>query len=643
MHRRGSGTLLRGPAYAVVCVRRGDYEPLGQMLQDSYYASCLQQLDPSLPVAFVGDDQAYLATLAEHTRQAGARDLRQAASVADDPAVHDFWVIAAATSVAMANSTFCWWATSVGDQCHGTQGRAVLFPEGWLRGHGEALHSVCLGRRGRVVTGAACETRRIERLSCTSRTADLAAAVGPGHPGTQRRRDDRASARRARRTTLSTTVRAGRRRQHVHGRHGRHEPRVPSKGGLGGRSSRPTPSRPRGTARNHGVAATTAPLLLFCDPDNRVGPGWVAAMVATLDHAEIVGGWLRPDAGNARDGCGSHPATPGRRESVSPSSTAGCGSHRPPASDAAAAAPSRRRAASPIVRAAKIWNSRSPFPGRRASGCHRARRLRLFCRQTAAGFVRQQRADHRANAANLALAGRLPATGATHGPWQLARAMASYAHREHIWHPRFHALLVQLEWVRRQAAPWSGCRRCNPDPDHAEAMLPPSAPLLGGLLFDVSMEAWPIGSSEIRPTHMCWLAESSACARRAHLSPCSGQVTGSRQLPRRSQRVRQVRWWCSMNTPTALAERNLARHRRRVPAVLTGDPARFVATAPEQHGQGIVHTFCVHSLGSRERALLTDLVVAQPAASIIVNLTAHGGSPPAQRLPEDAPNRWCSS
>lgn len=136
----GFRTLLQGPAYAVVCVRRGDYEPLGQMLQDSYYARCLQQLDPSLPVAFVGDDQAYLATLAEHTRQAG-RVIFDAASVADDPAVHDFWVIAAATSVAMANSTFCWWATSVGDQCRSTQGRAVLFPEGWLRGHGEALRA----------------------------------------------------------------------------------------------------------------------------------------------------------------------------------------------------------------------------------------------------------------------------------------------------------------------------------------------------------------------------------------------------------------------------------------------------------------------------------------------------------------------
>jgi hypothetical protein len=130
--------LMRRPAYAVVCVRRGDYEPLGQMLPDSYYARCLQQLDPALPVAFVGDDQTYLATLADQAVTAG-RTVVQPTTIAEDPAAHDFWVIAAASAVAMANSTFCWWATSVGDQCRSVTDRRVLFPTGWLRGHGDAL------------------------------------------------------------------------------------------------------------------------------------------------------------------------------------------------------------------------------------------------------------------------------------------------------------------------------------------------------------------------------------------------------------------------------------------------------------------------------------------------------------------------
>ena len=146
------------------------------------------------------------------------------------------------------------------------------------------------------VTGAACETRRIERLSCTSPTADLAAAVViPAH---------NAAATIARQLTALAGQRSAPMFELVVVANTCTDATAAISRGF-------VEGRPRwqvieadaiasaGYARNRGVAATTAPLLLFCDADDRVGPGWVAAMVAALDHAEIVGGWLRPDAGNA--------------------------------------------------------------------------------------------------------------------------------------------------------------------------------------------------------------------------------------------------------------------------------------------------------------------------------------------------------
>lgn len=51
-------------------------------------------------------------------------------------------------------------------------------------------------------------------------------------------------------------------------------------------------------ARNRGVAATTAPRLLFCDADDEVRPGWVARLNAHLDEAPVVTGRLRSDTLN---------------------------------------------------------------------------------------------------------------------------------------------------------------------------------------------------------------------------------------------------------------------------------------------------------------------------------------------------------
>jgi GT2 family glycosyltransferase len=45
-------------------------------------------------------------------------------------------------------------------------------------------------------------------------------------------------------------------------------------------------------ARNVGTRATTAPLVLFCDSDDEVGPAWVRSLVHALDAADTAGGPL---------------------------------------------------------------------------------------------------------------------------------------------------------------------------------------------------------------------------------------------------------------------------------------------------------------------------------------------------------------
>lgn len=50
-------------------------------------------------------------------------------------------------------------------------------------------------------------------------------------------------------------------------------------------------------ARNAGVDLARGGLLLFCDADDAVDPGWVAGMVAALEDADLVGGALEPLSG----------------------------------------------------------------------------------------------------------------------------------------------------------------------------------------------------------------------------------------------------------------------------------------------------------------------------------------------------------
>jgi len=54
------------------------------------------------------------------------------------------------------------------------------------------------------------------------------------------------------------------------------------------------PRRGVNRARNAGIAATDAPMVLMCDADDEIEPGWIAAMRTALESFDLVGGSLRP-------------------------------------------------------------------------------------------------------------------------------------------------------------------------------------------------------------------------------------------------------------------------------------------------------------------------------------------------------------
>ena len=125
-------------ADTVLHVRGGDYVTLGWMLDEGYYERALELLGPPATVRLVTDDRAVGAEVASVCRRKG---WGCSFGPADATAVDDFWTVAAARRVIMSNSTFCWWATKVGDRRWGPRspGRAVVFPDQWVLGQGAVL------------------------------------------------------------------------------------------------------------------------------------------------------------------------------------------------------------------------------------------------------------------------------------------------------------------------------------------------------------------------------------------------------------------------------------------------------------------------------------------------------------------------
>jgi hypothetical protein len=139
---RGTRTSL--PSFDVcVHLRRGDYLSHGWELSFDYYVRCLELMSIRfLNVVVTSDDPLTAMTFALYLNSKGydAHTPEQVASLNGgtsqrhlDPVLHDFCLMANAKNVIMSNSTFCWWATTLGDSVNqGYHQRIVAYPRGWV-------------------------------------------------------------------------------------------------------------------------------------------------------------------------------------------------------------------------------------------------------------------------------------------------------------------------------------------------------------------------------------------------------------------------------------------------------------------------------------------------------------------------------
>ena len=63
------------------------------------------------------------------------------------------------------------------------------------------------------------------------------------------------------------------------------------------------PRRGVNLARNAGISATDAPIVLFCDADDEIEPGWIDALASVLENFDLAGGALRSVSHDGRP-CG---------------------------------------------------------------------------------------------------------------------------------------------------------------------------------------------------------------------------------------------------------------------------------------------------------------------------------------------------
>ena len=122
----------------VVSVRGGDYVQLGWSLSLEYFEHALAEMGEPSTLRIITDDPVEGARVAELCTTLG-----WACTMGEEgeAAIDHFWMLAAAPKLVMSNSTFCWWATMVGDMRWGVDSpdRVVTFPEQWVKGWGGQL------------------------------------------------------------------------------------------------------------------------------------------------------------------------------------------------------------------------------------------------------------------------------------------------------------------------------------------------------------------------------------------------------------------------------------------------------------------------------------------------------------------------
>jgi hypothetical protein len=127
-----------------VHLRRGDYIGHGWELSFDYYLRSLELMPKNIKTVVVtSDDQLAAIAFSLYLRSQGLEaltptDVEVATKASSprhlDPVLFDFCLMATAKNIIMSNSSFCWWATALGDSVsERSKGRTVAYPRGWVR------------------------------------------------------------------------------------------------------------------------------------------------------------------------------------------------------------------------------------------------------------------------------------------------------------------------------------------------------------------------------------------------------------------------------------------------------------------------------------------------------------------------------
>lgn len=125
-----------------VHLRRGEYLSHGWELSFDYYLRCLEVMSTRFSNVVVTSDDELAAITFAHYLKSNGHDARTPTQVESsngdsfqrqrDPVLYDFCLMANAKNVIMSNSSFCWWATALGDSVNESPSeRVVAYPQGW--------------------------------------------------------------------------------------------------------------------------------------------------------------------------------------------------------------------------------------------------------------------------------------------------------------------------------------------------------------------------------------------------------------------------------------------------------------------------------------------------------------------------------
>jgi hypothetical protein len=121
---------LRRRGTVAVKLRRSDYVGSGWVLPDDFYRTALDQLGVrDADVTVVCEENENLDDFADLLAEFGCRAVAPV-SITGNRNYDDFWNLAAASTLVIANSSYCWWAAAVAQVADDAV--RVAYPHPWL-------------------------------------------------------------------------------------------------------------------------------------------------------------------------------------------------------------------------------------------------------------------------------------------------------------------------------------------------------------------------------------------------------------------------------------------------------------------------------------------------------------------------------